>query len=97
MLRTALLIASFTGLLTSTALASSTEHASTYTWRPRGFRKHRAAQGDYVPVYASYRNRTQYGFFGFLHHSPGARHYGAKTKHTKPHAGPAHKHGLSIF
>ncbi len=95
MLRTALFISGLVGLLATTTLAAPAEHTATSWWRPRGFRSHRASQGDYVPVYASYRNRTQYGLFGFLHHSAGARHHSG-SKHTS-HPHQSGRHTLGIF
>jgi hypothetical protein len=98
MFRTALFIAAFIGLLASDVLAApATTQTSTLWWRPRGFRSHRASQGDYVPVYASYRNRTRYGVFGFLHRSPGA-HHKAKQKHINRSGHvQKHTHTLGIF
>ena len=96
MFRTALFISAFIGLLASEVLAApAAQTTNTLWWRPRGFRSHRPSQGDYVPVYASYRNRTQYGLFGFLHHSAGARrHSGSKHVSHPHHSG---RHTLGIF
>ena len=85
MLRTALFISGLVGLLATATVAAPTENTSS-TWRPRGLRRHRAAQGDYVPVYASYRQRAwrQGGLFSFLHRGKStARHHGGRHAHKR--------------
>lgn len=78
MLRTALFITGLAGLLATAAVAApTTPHAA--DWRGWGFRHRRPAQGDFVPVYATYpyHSRERHGLFGFLHQSnPTARHLG---------------------
>ncbi len=96
MLRTALFITGLVGLLASAAVAAPTTSEAT-TWRGRGFRHHRPSQGDYVPVYASYRyhSREQRGVFGFLHRgNPAARHH---SKKPLKHGNSGHKHTTGLF
>jgi hypothetical protein len=67
MLRTALLITGLAGLLATAAEAAPTmQHAT--DWRGWGFRHRRPAQGDFVPVYATYpyHSRERHGLFGYL-------------------------------
>lgn len=93
MLRTILFIAGLVGLLATAAPSAQAEQTAA-TWRPRGLRRHRASQGDYVPVYASYRSRVwhQGGLFSFLHRgNSGARHHGSK------HVGHSRKHTTGLF
>ncbi|MFD1873061.1 hypothetical protein [Hymenobacter bucti] len=95
-MRTALFITGLIGLLATAAVAAPTESASA-TWRGRGFRHHRPSQGDYVPVYASYRHhsREQRGVFGFLHRgNPAARHHG---KQPLKHGASGRKHTTGLF
>lgn len=85
MLRNILFLSGLASLLTIAAVAAPTEQAAATSWRPRGYRHHRPSQGDYVPVYASYRHhsRTQRGLLGFLHRdTPAARHRGKHTTHA---------------
>ena len=96
MLRTAFLLVSFVGLLTTAAVAAPTEH-TTATWRGRGFRHHHPSQGDYVPVYATYRyhSREQRGLLGFLHRgNPAARH---RSHKAAKHGGHTRKHTTGLF
>ncbi|TVT42859.1 hypothetical protein FNT36_01840 [Hymenobacter setariae] len=96
MLRTALFISGIIGLLATAAVAAPTESAST-TWRGRGFRRHRPSQGDYVPVYATYRyhSREQRGLFSFLHRgNPAARHH---SKKPLKHGPSGRKHTTGLF
>lgn len=95
-MRTALFILGLAGLLATAAVAAPTESTST-TWRGRGFRHHRPSQGDYVPVYATYRyhSREQRGLFGFLHRgNPAARHH---SKKPLKHGPSGRKHTTGLF
>lgn len=95
-MRTALFILGLAGLLATAAVAAPTESTST-TWRGRGFRHHRPSQGDYVPVYATYRyhSREQRGLFGFLHRgNPAARNH---SKKPLKHGPSGRKHTTGLF
>ena len=95
MLRTALFLAAFIGLLASAAVAAPTTTESA-TWRGWGYRHRRPSQGDFVPVYATYRHhsRERRGLLGFLHRSNStARH---RSKHTG-RTSAAHKHTTGLF
>lgn len=96
-MRTILFIVSLVGLLATATVAAPTANASA-TWRGRGFRHHRPSQGDYVPVYASYRyhSREQRGLFGFLHRgNPAARHH--RSKQPLKHSSGSRKHTTGLF
>ncbi|RZK19414.1 MAG: hypothetical protein EOO56_14180 [Hymenobacter sp.] len=96
MLRTILFLTGLLGLLTTAAMASPAENASA-NWRGWGFRHRRPSQGDFVPVYATYRyhSRERHGLFGFLHQSnPTARHL---SKKQLPHLASARKHTAGRF
>jgi hypothetical protein len=95
-MRTALVITGLLGLLASAAVAAPTTTASA-EWRGWGFRHRRPSQGDFLPVYATYRyhSRERHGLFGFLHHSnPAARHHGKKPL---KHSSSARKHTTGLF
>lgn len=98
MLRTTLFLTGLVGLLATAAVAAPTEHTSA-TWRGWGFRHHHPSQGDFVPVYATYRyhSRERHGLFGFLHQSnPTARHLSHHHK-PAPHATRSRKHTTGRF
>jgi len=94
-MRTALFIFGLAGLLATAAVAAPTADASA-TWRGWGFRRHRPSQGDFVPVYATYRHhsREQRGLLGFLHrgNSTARRHARKPLKHGP--SGSKHTAGL---
>lgn len=95
-MRITLFIICLVGLLASVTVAAPAANASA-TWRGRGFRHHRPSQGDYVPVYASYRyhSREQRGLFGFLHRgNPAARHH---SKQPLKHSSGGRKHTTGLF
>ena len=96
MLRTALFITGLAGLLASAAVAAPTENTTT-SWRGWGFRHRRPSQGDFLPVYATYRyhSRERHGLFGFLHNSnPAARHH---SKKPLKHSSSGRKHTTGLF
>ena len=96
MLRTALFITGLVGLLTSAAGAAPTKTTSA-EWRGWGFRHRRPSQGDFLPVYATYRyhSREQRGLFGFLHRgNPAAQHH---SKKPLKHGPSSHKHTAGLF
>jgi hypothetical protein len=95
-MRTALFITGLLGLLASAAVAAPTTTASA-EWRGWGFRHRRPSQGDFLPVYATYRyhSRERHGLFGFLHNSnPAARHH---SKKPLKHSSSGHKHTTGLF
>jgi hypothetical protein len=95
-MRTALFITGLLGLLASAAAAAPTTTASA-EWRGWGFRHRRPSQGDFLPVYATYRyhSRERHGLFGFLHNSnPAARHH---SKKPLKHSSSGRKHTTGLF
>jgi hypothetical protein len=95
-MRTALFLLGLVGLLATAAVVAPAKPTSP-AWRGWGFRHRRPSQGDFLPVYATYRHhsRERHGLFGFLHQSnPAARHH---SKKPLKHGAGGRKHTTGLF